>query len=80
MPPLQNFKKDQKHIQNRLTSSFWVSFFGSVSTGLMQATPGEMKSFKSSAERMALIVQNADTESSANIHITPTTLTALMQS
>ena len=29
---------------------------GSVSTGLMQATPGEMKSLRSSAERMADIV------------------------
>lgn len=29
---------------------------GRVSTGLMQATPGEMKSFRSSALRMALIV------------------------
>lgn len=28
---------------------------GRVSTGLMQATPGEMKSFRSSAERIALI-------------------------
>lgn len=38
------------------TSEFAESFCGSVSTGLMQATPGEMKSFKSSADRMALIV------------------------
>ena len=35
------------------------SFFGSVSTGLIQATPGEMKSFKSSADKMALIVAHA---------------------
>jgi hypothetical protein len=28
---------------------------GRVSMGFMQATPGEMKSFRSSAERMALI-------------------------
>lgn len=33
-----------------------MSFCGRVSTGLIQATPGEMKSFKSSAERIALIV------------------------
>lgn len=30
---------------------------GSVSTGFMQATPGEMKSFRSSEERMALMVR-----------------------
>lgn len=29
---------------------------GNVSTGLMHATPGDMKSFKSSAERMALMI------------------------
>jgi hypothetical protein len=29
---------------------------GSVSTGLMHATPGDMKSFRSSAERIALII------------------------
>ena len=28
---------------------------GSVSTGLMHATPGDIKSFKSSADRIALI-------------------------
>jgi hypothetical protein len=28
---------------------------GRVSTGLMHATPGDMKSFRSSAERMALM-------------------------
>jgi hypothetical protein len=28
---------------------------GNVSTGLMHATPGDMKSFKSSAERIALM-------------------------
>lgn len=33
---------------------------GNVSTGLMQATPGEIKSFKSSAERIALIVTVAN--------------------
>lgn len=42
-------EKPEKH-----TSWFFVS--GSVSTGLMHATPGEMKSFKSSADRIALIV------------------------
>jgi hypothetical protein len=29
---------------------------GSVSTGFIQATPGDMKSFRSSAERIALIL------------------------
>lgn len=29
---------------------------GKVSTGLIHATPGDMKSFKSSAERIALMV------------------------
>jgi hypothetical protein len=29
---------------------------GSVSTGLMHATPGDMKSFRSSAERIALMI------------------------
>lgn len=38
------------------TSVFEGSFAGRVSTGLMHATPGEMKSFKSSADRIALIV------------------------
>lgn len=33
---------------------------GKVSTGLMQATPGEMKSFRSSADRMADIVTRAN--------------------
>lgn len=33
---------------------------GRVSTGLMQATPGEMKSFRSSADRMADIVTRAN--------------------
>jgi hypothetical protein len=31
-------------------------FAGRVSIGFMHATPGDMKSFKSSAERMALMV------------------------
>lgn len=31
---------------------------GRVSTGLMQATPGEMKSLRSSAERIADIVED----------------------
>lgn len=31
-------------------------FGGRVSTGLIHATPGEMKSFRSSADRIALIV------------------------
>jgi hypothetical protein len=31
--------------------------FGSVSTGFIQAIPGEIKSFRSSAERMALMVR-----------------------
>jgi hypothetical protein len=31
---------------------------GSVSIGFMHATPGDMKSFKSSAERMALMVDD----------------------
>lgn len=31
-------------------------FAGRVSIGFMHATPGDIKSFKSSAERMALIV------------------------
>ena len=39
-----------------LTSELFVPFCGKVSTGLMQATPGDIKSFKSSAERIALIL------------------------
>jgi hypothetical protein len=31
-------------------------FAGKVSIGFMHATPGDMKSFRSSAERMALIL------------------------
>jgi hypothetical protein len=34
-------------------------FAGRVSIGLIHATPGDMKSFRSSAERMALIVGDA---------------------
>lgn len=34
------------------SSGFWS---GNVSTGLMHATPGEMKSLRSSADKMALI-------------------------
>lgn len=41
-----------------LTESAGVGFAaGRVSTGFMHATPGEMKSFRSSAERMALMVR-----------------------
>lgn len=32
---------------------------GRISIGLIQATPGDMKSFRSSAERMALILKVA---------------------
>lgn len=39
----------------RQTSSF-VLFCGRVSTGFIHATPGEMKSFRSSADRIALMV------------------------
>lgn len=39
-----------------LTSVSFVLLWGSDSTGLMHATPGEMKSFKSSADRIALMV------------------------
>ena len=39
-----------------LTSVSFVLSRGSDSTGLMHATPGEMKSFKSSADRIALMV------------------------
>lgn len=38
-----------------LTFSFEGFAAGSVSTGLMHATPGDIKSFRSSAERMALM-------------------------
>jgi hypothetical protein len=34
---------------------------GRVSTGFIQATPGDMKSFRSSAERIALMVTVANT-------------------
>lgn len=37
------------------TSDFLSSLRGNVSMGFMQATPGEMKSFKSSADRIALM-------------------------
>lgn len=40
------------------TSEFWESFGGRVSTGLIHATPGEMKSLSSSADRIALIVDD----------------------
>lgn len=35
---------------------FELSSFGRVSMGFMQATPGDMKSFRSSADKIALIV------------------------
>jgi hypothetical protein len=38
------------------TSGSTVFSRGSVSTGFMHATPGDMKSFRSSAESIALIV------------------------
>jgi hypothetical protein len=38
----------------------WVAFFGRVSTGLIHATPGEIKSLRSSAERIALIATKKD--------------------
>jgi hypothetical protein len=38
------------------TSASFALFCGRVSTGLIQATPGEMKSFKSSADKIALMV------------------------
>lgn len=41
-----------------LTSEELETFFGSVSTGLMHATPGEIKSLRSSAERIALMASN----------------------
>ena len=54
------FECEGKGIENiEHTWEFDDSFFGSVSTGLMQATPGEIKSFKSSADKMALIVADA---------------------
>ena len=46
-----------------LTSVSLTFCNGNVSTGLIQATPGEMKSFKSSADRMALMTK----------HLLPTT-------
>ncbi len=42
-----------KDISSSLESDCGLA--GRVSMGFMQATPGEMKSFRSSAERMALI-------------------------
>lgn len=35
-----------------------AGFAGKVSIGFMHATPGDMKSFRSSAERMALMVSS----------------------
>lgn len=49
----------RKGIARARTSEFDSSFFGRVSTGLIHATPGEIKSLRSSAERIALIVADA---------------------
>lgn len=55
-----SFECEGTGIENiEYTWEFDDSFFGSVSTGLIQATPGEIKSFRSSADRMALIVADA---------------------
>jgi len=42
-------------MKNRYTFSLGSFWAGNVSTGLIHATPGDIKSFRSSAERMALI-------------------------
>ena len=45
--------REQKQILTPGSAGFCS---GNVSTGLIQATPGEIKSFRSSAERIALMV------------------------
>jgi hypothetical protein len=49
----------------KLTFSVAGLAAGKVSTGLMHATPGEIKSLRSSALRMALIVMDAHAGSAA---------------
>lgn len=48
------YKQTQQTWECIATSSF-LSLLGKLSTGFMQATPGEIKSLRSSGERMALI-------------------------
>jgi hypothetical protein len=43
-------------LERHYTRTSGVSSLGNDSTGFMQATPGDMKSFRSSAERIALIL------------------------
>lgn len=47
----------RKIAEKKHTSDFCGSFGGRVSTGFMHATPGEMKSLRSSDDRIALIAQ-----------------------
>ena len=49
--------KDEDEEEGKLTFSF-CGFAGSVSTGLIQATPGDMKSFNVSTDRMADILES----------------------
>ena len=47
---------DRENIEGGHTLNSSGACFGSVSTGLMHATPGEMKSFRSSVDKMADIL------------------------
>lgn len=62
-PRIGKLAKDSLHVNAKSaegvrshTSFSFVLFCGSVSTGLIHATPGEIKSLRSSADRIALIL------------------------
>jgi hypothetical protein len=54
--------------EGALTLSDFGFTAGKVSTGLMHATPGDMKSFKSSAESIALMVLVCERKSAVKMY------------
>ena len=50
--------RDSERIEDRHTLISSGACFGSVSTGLIHATPGEIKSFRSSVDRIADMVRS----------------------
>lgn len=50
------FRVHSRMKMKKLTLSVWGVCFGSVSTGLMHATPGEIKSLRSFADKIADIL------------------------
>ncbi len=50
--------RDSERIEGRHTLISSGTCFGSVSTGLIHATPGEIKSFRSSVDKIADMVRS----------------------